>query len=203
MSGDVWLSFVGTKAAIGVTPGPAVMLVLAQGLMPGGRSLWAATGILAVNGLFFVLAALGLGALIATSSEVFVAIKWISCAYLVFAGLRVLMGRSMVFTPGTAAMRSGGQTAWTGALLQLANPNALFFFGAMLPQFVDPRDHLLPQIVTLGATGLTLDFLILMSYGAFAARLGTLVSSPRFGRITSMTAGTLLVAAGVFAATMR
>lgn len=203
MSGSVWMSFVGAKAVISVTPGPAVMLVLAQALLPGGRSFWAASGILLVNGLFFILAALGFGAVLAASTGAFVSVKWLSCAYLVYAGVRAFSGKSSVVSPGVATSRSGGQTCWSGAVLQLANPNAFLFFGAVLPQFVDPHQDYVPQIVTLGATGLVLDFLVLVSYGVLACRIGSLASIGRFRTLTNRAAGSLLVATGVFTAILR
>ena len=180
MSGNLWISFVGAKAAMSVTPGPAVMLVMAHGLAPGRRSLWAAAGILLTNGVFFLLAALGLGALFAASSEAFAIVKWLSCAYLVYVGVRTVRGASSLAASGDEPARSVGQTCWSGALLQLSNPNALLFFGAVLPQFVDPKQHLLPQMCMLGATGLLLDFLVLGAYGAFAAKIGSFASSRRF-----------------------
>jgi len=203
MSGNLWISFVGAKAVMSVTPGPAVMLVLAHGLAPGRRSLWAAAGILLANGVFFLLAALGLGALFAASSEAFAIVKWLSCAYIVYLGVRTFRGTSGLAVSDSGQARSGGQTCWSGALLQLSNPNALLFFGAVLPQFVDPKQHLLPQMCVLGGTGLLLDFLVLAAYGAFAARLGTLASGQRFKQLTSRIAGVLLVVTGVVAAVLR
>jgi homoserine/homoserine lactone efflux protein len=204
MSGNLWISFVGAKAVMSVTPGPAVMLVMAHGLMPGRRSLWAATGILLVNGLFFILAALGLSAIFAASSSVFAAIKWLSCAYLVYAGIRTFIGKSESLSFGMSdGARSSRQTCWSGALLQLSNPNAFLFFGAILPQFVDPRQHFLPQICALGVTGLILDFLVLVAYAAFAARIGALAITPRFRIMTRRIAGVLLILTGCLTAIFR
>ena len=72
MSLNTWLLFAGTEAVLCLTPGPAVLFVLSYGLARGGRaSLWASAGVLAGNGCYFALSALGLGAVLLASYEVF------------------------------------------------------------------------------------------------------------------------------------
>ena len=65
MSGEIWLLFAVTETVLCFTPGPAVLLVLSQGLARGtASSIWANLGILAGNTLYFVLSATSLGALL-------------------------------------------------------------------------------------------------------------------------------------------
>ena len=80
-----------TEFLLCLTPGPAVLLVISQAVKNGFQSsLKGAAGILAGNGIYFVLSALGLGALLMSSATLFQIIKWVGAAYLVFSGLRML-----------------------------------------------------------------------------------------------------------------
>lgn len=68
MSWNVWTLFAVTEAALCLSPGPAVLLVLSQGLARGtAASVWSNLGILAGNALYFAISATGLGALLLTS----------------------------------------------------------------------------------------------------------------------------------------
>jgi homoserine/homoserine lactone efflux protein len=100
------------------------------------------------------------------------------------------------------------QGAWRrfvdGVVLQTANPKALLFFTAFLPQFVDPRESLVVQVAILGVTSEVLEFLVLLGYGALAGRMRLFASRPRSLKVMNRMAGSMLIAAGVgMAATRR
>jgi len=94
-------------------------------------------------------------------------------------------------TATPAADVSGTRILGRGILLQLANPKALIFFTAFLPQFVSPNAPVARQMLILGVTSTVLEFIILCGYGWFASRL-----SGRFTRSINRTAGAMLVACG-------
>jgi len=78
-----------------LTPGPAVLFVFAHGLRYGAaKSIWANLGILTGNAFYFILSATGLAALVKTSHDAFLVVKWIGAGYLVFIGLRMIFGKS-------------------------------------------------------------------------------------------------------------
>ena len=94
MSLEAWLAFCLTETVLCFTPGPAVLLVvsiaLGGGLRPG---LGASLGILAANTLYFAISATGVAAALVASRELFLLLKWVGAAYLVWLGLRLLVGR--------------------------------------------------------------------------------------------------------------
>jgi threonine/homoserine/homoserine lactone efflux protein len=184
-----------------LTPGPAVLFVVAQGLRYGAaRSLWANLGILSGNAFYFALSATGLGALLLASNELFTAVKWAGAAYLVWLGVTTFLGRgAAVAEAGTgdvAPTVSGPRLLGRGFVLQAANPKALVFFTALLPQFIDPRAPVAMQVLVLGASSVVAEFFVLAAYGAFAGRAGRLARRPSFARATNRIAGALLVGAG-------
>ncbi len=195
---DTYWLYVLTEIALSLSPGPAVMLVIAYGLAQGARrSLFASAGILTANALYFALSATGLGALLLASKTFFFVIKWCGAAYLVYLGVSALLGRPSPITVSRAAVRGRGRWSiyTSGLTLQLANPKTLVFFVAILPQFVDPRLPIKAQMMWLAAGSVIPEFFILAAYGFLASRAARLAADPRFARITDRVAGALVLAA--------
>lgn len=192
-----WL-YVATEAALSLSPGPAVMLVIAYGLTLGARrSLPASLGILSANALYFALSATGLGALLLASETFFLLVKWCGAAYLAYLGLAALLGRASPITASSASARgrSPAATYLSGLTLQLANPKTLIFFVAILPQFVDARLPIGAQMLWLAAGSVIPEFFILAGYGLLASRAARIATDERFARITDRAAGILVLAA--------
>jgi homoserine/homoserine lactone efflux protein len=204
MTFETWALFAITETALCFTPGPAVLLVLSQGLTRGtAASVSANLGILAGNACHFALSATGLGAVLLASYELFSAIRWLGAAYLVWLGVSAFVGTSTVLAVGSAAPASPLRTFVNGFVLQVANPKALVFFVALLPQFIDPRGSVLAQVAILGVTSVVIEFFVLLAYGALAGRLTAVAARPRFQTLANRVAGTMLVAAGVSVALQR
>jgi threonine/homoserine/homoserine lactone efflux protein len=200
MTAEAWLLFVLTETVLCLTPGPAVLLVLSQGLTRGiGASVSSNLGILTGNAFYFALSATGLGAVLLASYDLFAAIRWIGAAYLVWLGIMAFVGKSPVLAaaPGPAAPTSRARTFVSGVVLQVANPKALVFFTALLPQFIDPRHGVVGQVVILGVTSVVIEFFVLLAYGVLAGRLTPLAARPRFQTLANRIAGTMLVTAGI------
>ena len=188
-----------TETALCLTPGPAVLFVVSQGLSYGAaRSLWANFGILAANALYFVLSALGLGAVLLTSHSVFLLIRWAGAAYLIFLGLRTFLGKGEAFAefPAPAVKTGlGRRLLLRGVVLQAVNPKSLIFFTALLPQFIDPKGPVGWQVLILGVSSVVVEFFVLCGYGLFAGRAAGLAKEPRYARLTNRLAGACLILA--------
>ncbi len=201
-----WLLFAATEAALSLSPGPAVMLVVACGLSHGWRrSLYATLGILSANALYFALSATGIGSLIAASHDLFTVVRWIGAGYLVYLGLMAIFGKPSPLTISSLAGRpSGGAAIFRSAvLLQMANPKSLLMFVAILPQFIDPGEPIGVQMAILAATSIVPEFFILLGYGVLASRASAWATQPRYARITDRVAGSLVLVAGILVATVN
>jgi homoserine/homoserine lactone efflux protein len=203
---QLWLFFVMTEAVLSMTPGPAVLFVLSQAIKRGpGKSVWGSCGILSANTVYFALSATSLGAVIVASYKLFFLIKWIGAAYLVYLGVSSFFGKRQVLSlpDEKTDLRSGPRILRDGFVLQAANPKALLFFTAILPQFIDAHHNVAFQILVLGISSIVVEFAILHTYGQLAGRALATARNPRFEKITNRVAGSLLIGAGVGLARLR
>jgi threonine/homoserine/homoserine lactone efflux protein len=203
---ETWLLFVITEAVLSITPGPAVLFILAQGIRRGAaKSVWASLGILSANALYFVLSAASLGALIVASYDLFFLIKWAGAAYLVYLGVQCFTSKTSALTlPEEKPHANSSWCIWRdGFLLQGANPKALLFFTAILPQFIEPSYPVVLQILILGASSIVVEFFILLVYGQLAGWTVSIVRSSRFEKISNRMAGGLLIGAALGLARLK
>ena len=205
MSGKLLLVFAVTEFLLSLTPGPAVFLVVSQGMRAGFKpSLRGTLGILTGNAVYFALSALGLGALLLASATLFQAIKWLGAAYLIFVGVKMLISKSESPEADERAVMSRGSLKLfsQGLVTQLSNPKAIVFFTALLPQFVTPGDRMFEQFLILGIVSIAVELPILAAYGWVAERGGKLIPE-RFSSLPDRIAGVFLIGAGVGLASMR
>jgi homoserine/homoserine lactone efflux protein len=206
MTWQIWLAFVVVEAVLCITPGPAVLFVLSQAIQRGpAKSVWGIGGILCANTMYFVLSATSVGAAIVASYKLFFLIKWLSAAYLVYLGLRSIFGKAtiMALPEWSADSHSGLRILRDGFFLQAANPKALLFFTAILPQFIDAHHYVIFQILVLWITSVVVESIILSIYGQLAGRALATARSPRFEKVTNRLAGALLIGAGIGLAALR
>jgi threonine/homoserine/homoserine lactone efflux protein len=120
------------------TPGPGVAAVIARSLAHGSRGAGAfIAGYLVGDLLWFTVAATGLAALAHSAQAVFVAVKYLGAAYLLYLAYRTWS--APVATPAML-LRASEQPPlqlFLGSLsLTLANPKTIAFFLALLPTVV-------------------------------------------------------------------
>src|ERR671912_2851675 len=184
--------FVAAALALLLVPGPAVIYVVARSVERGRL-----TGLVSVLGvelgtlLHVVFAAAGLSAIVVSSAAAFSVVKWLGAAYLVWLGLRQILGRDG--GDEEPALSGGGENRLRifsqSVLVQVLNPKVALFFLAFLPQFVDPsRGAAWTQVVVLGATLATL--------GLFTDGLYALLGGTAGGWIRNQRAGAGLRRAG-------
>jgi homoserine/homoserine lactone efflux protein len=197
MTFQTWLLFCVTETVLCFIPGPAVLFVLATALRRGfAPASVAAAGILAGNTFYFALSATGIAAVIVASQAVFGALKWAGAAYLVWLGLRMLLARTA--EPASAQRHSGGtadKLLGRAFIVQAANPKALVFFIALLPQFINPAASVPWQILILGISSVVIESMVLGLYAALAARARTMTGA-RFSSSLERVGGACLIAAG-------
>lgn len=199
MTIQTWALFCATEAVLSFIPGPAVLYVVSSAIAHGSRAgIVASLSILAANAVYFVLSAMGLGALLIASRPVFIGIKWVGAAYLVYLGLRMLLSRNPEAPESHSEPKRAHHAGvfWNGFVTQISNPKAIIFFAALLPQFINPDQSAARQIAILGCSSVVVEFIVLTVYVAACRAAGRWVTTPRFSAWLVRIAGVLLITAG-------
>jgi threonine/homoserine/homoserine lactone efflux protein len=187
------LPFLAVSAIVVVTPGVDMALVTKSALLHG-RAAARATALGVNLGIFLwtLAAALGLAAVIAASAAAFTAIKLAGALYLVYLGVRALLGSHETLT-----VVAGGSAFRQGLASNLLNPKIAVFFTSLLPQFVDSA-HTSPQdLLLLGLLFNCMGVAWLLTYAELAARGRDLLGRPRVKRALDRLTGVALVGLGV------
>ena len=193
---ETYLAYLAVLAVFFATPpGSSQILIITNSLRHGlRRSLATAAGDLTANTLQILAAGFGLVAIIAASADILVVIKWLGVAYLVWYGIRIFRAEPVPLDRETA-QTSPRKLFTQGFVTSAANPEAVFFFAALFPQFIDPALPLLPQIDILGITYLIVDGAVLVAMGASAERL--LGGLRTRARLLNRLAGSAMIAAAI------
>ena len=204
MTVRVWILFLMMETMACLSPGPAVLLVMSQGLSGGVlASIWSSCGILAANALYFAVSATGIAAILVGSKRLFNFITWVGAAYMVWIGVRTFASSSAAVSASAGVPASSARRFANGFILQISKPGLLLFFVAVLPQFILPGRAIAGQVLILAVTSIVIEFIILGLYGVLAAEIGKLAIGARFVALANRLSGLMLIVAAVAMARSR
>ena len=196
---STWLTFLAATIVVMIAPGPSVTLMVANSLRYGRPAgLANVAGFQAGFAVMVALTLAGLASLIAAMGEWFVWVRLAGAAYLVFLGVKLILGRDDAHGAAPPKPPRGGFFAQAMAV-EVSNPKALLFFGAFFPQFIDPAGSAPLQILIMGLTSMAVAAITDTIYVLAAARVATGLSSGRT-RLMRWASGSLLVAGGLWLA---
>jgi threonine/homoserine/homoserine lactone efflux protein len=201
---DYWL-FVVTGIVLNLTPGQDTFYILGSSIAYGRRiGLASALGIGAGCIVHTLAAALGLSAILATSSTAFTAVKLAGAAYLVYLGIRALTTRADAISAlHQSASMSAGLAFRRGVVTNVLNPKVALFFLALLPQFIDSASPTkVGAFLALGLTFIATGTLWCLFLAVAAAHIrGFFIEHPHALANLSRASGALFVFLGLRLAT--
>jgi threonine/homoserine/homoserine lactone efflux protein len=204
MTLETWLAFVVAAAVLLVIPGPTVTLVVGYALGVGQRAAWATVvGVALGDFTAMTLSLLGLGAVLAASSALFTALKWLGAGYLVYLGVKLWRAEPVIDGLNGAAevrsrdSRSGYAILGHAFAVTALNPKSILFFVAFVPQFVNPAAPVVPQLIVLELTFVAMAALNAGLYAALAGRARRLVRRPAVLKAVNRVGGGILIGAGL------
>jgi homoserine/homoserine lactone efflux protein len=196
---DLYLAYIAACFLIAIIPGPTVTVIIANSLAHGTRA-----GLLNVGGtqlglgLMMLVLVVGLSSVIAAMGSLFEVLRWAGAAYLVWLGYKLLRAPDALGERGAAPAPRGGFFL-QGFLVMMANPKGLLWFGAFIPQFVDPKGDYVAQIVLLGVSAMAVALVSDGAYALLIGRAGALLSKKRV-RLVSRLSGGFLIGGGIWLA---
>jgi threonine/homoserine/homoserine lactone efflux protein len=195
--------FLIAAAVLLVTPGPAVLYVVARSLDQGRWAGIVSTLGINVATLFHVAAAtLGVSALLVRSALAFSVVKYAGAAYLLYLGVRKLREKEDAQGASVVKQKKLTRVFYEGMLVNLTNPKTALFFFAFLPQFVDPaRGSTALQFFLFGAIFVVMAIISDSAYALLAGSLGGwLRGHLGFLRVQRYLSGSVYLGMGVVTA---
>ncbi|MDI1328076.1 MAG: LysE family translocator [Brevundimonas sp.] len=199
----LYLTFLGVMTVMAITPGPANIFSVANGVQRGkAGALLGVVGMNAATLVWFAAAALGLGALVIAFPQVFRLISIGGALYVAWLGVNALRGAFRTAAdPDAPTVRMGRSALVDGFMVQIANPKAVLFFTAVLPPFLDVNRPAAPQLALFAVATIGMDVLSMSAYGLGGAALARRMGEPRFRKGFALMTGLLLLAAAVLIVT--
>ncbi|MDX1414935.1 MAG: LysE family translocator [Candidatus Promineifilaceae bacterium] len=195
--------FISAAVLLLITPGPAVLYIIARSLEQGRLAgIISTLGIATASATHVLFAALGLSALLLQSALAFTIVKYLGAAYLIYLGIKTLLSKSEAHAVDISETRSLKRIFSQGFIVNLLNPKTALFFLAFLPQFVSSeRGSVTTQILILGAIFVTLAIFSDGMYAIVAGSAGNwLTGNLRIAKLQKNIAGTIYILLGLTAA---
>jgi len=202
---ELFAAFALATTALILMPGPIVTLVIANSIAHGSR-----TGVTTVLGasvgtaVLVAAGTIGLTAMMAYLSDVFVWVRWAGVAYLAYLGLkhwRAMIGAVRAEEIATVPGAKG--VFWQGALIGATNPKTVLFYVAFFPQFLDAGLPAGPQLVVMSVAFVVIGLTFDGSYALLAGRIRPWLVGAKRARIRNGLTGTLLIGTSIGLALTR
>jgi threonine/homoserine/homoserine lactone efflux protein len=194
------LLFVSAALVLLAIPGPAVFYVTSRSIGHGrSAGLISALGIGVGTLLHVAAAALGLSALLMSSSIAFSAVKYLGAAYLIYLGIQKIVREESIAPSEQSAQIQLSRIFGQGIVVNVLNPKTALFFFAFLPQFVDvSRGRVAGQILFLGLLFAVMGVLSDSVWALFAGTLAhALKRNTRWTRTQRYVSGGMLISLGL------
>lgn len=203
MTPAVFATLATTVAVVAVTPGPAATAIVARAITDGARpALAIAAGVVTGDLIFLGLAVAGMTTAAKSLGEFFTVLQYVGAAYLLWQGIQLWRASPRV----AMAERTGHEShVWrnygAGLLLMFGHVQAMLFYAALLPGFVDLSALTAQDLALLagmvfaifGGTG--------AAYAIAAARARRFFANERAQRAIHRVAAALMFIAAILVAT--
>jgi homoserine/homoserine lactone efflux protein len=160
------------SGAASLVPGPSMLFVMGQTIWRSSRS-----GAAALAGIQFgyiwwwVLAALGLGALAVSFPAAFRLLAVAGVLYLAWLGVSALRHAGKAESGPVRTAKPSAHAFRDGVLVAMSNPKSLIYIVALLPPFVDAKRPVVPQLALLAVIAMAIDVAFGTLYIATGSRL--------------------------------
>ncbi|UOQ44957.1 LysE family translocator [Halobacillus salinarum] len=198
-SGVHWKALVPAAFVMASIPGANQLLSFRNGLRQGTAvAIYASGGRFTAFALMIGAVALGLSALLETSTLIFILLKWVGVLYLAWLGISTLVSSKKEYTDDEPASSPEKRSALGFAkqefLVAAANPKALLLFTVFLPQFIEAGGHGTGgQIILAGAAYILIEALCATVYAFIGGKMrATGLSGKMKKRLDRITGGSLL-----------
>jgi threonine/homoserine/homoserine lactone efflux protein len=202
MSFETWWTFLIGSILICASPGPNMLQVLSCSVKYGFRkSVYTMAGCLSAISLLIIISILGTGALLTASPDLFLILRYLGAAYLIYIGIRSCFnkGTKMSLKTGELSDRISGKDIFKkGFFVGISNPKAMLFAMAFFSQFIDISKPYISQFVLLFLTFVMIECSCYVIYALFGKAISRLLKKEKALRIFNFIIGLIFIGFGVF-----
>ncbi len=200
MSLELWIAFVATSATLLALPGPTVILITNYAMNQGRRTGFATIPGVALGDFTAMTASLlGAGAILATSATLFMVLKIVGAAYLIWLGFKLWRSKPALNDLATLTPKKNMWSMfWTSYVVTALNPKGIVFFVAFIPQFVDTSRPVFTQFAILEATFVTMAAINIGLWILLTDKFRSYFKKPGIIRSINKTGASFLMGAGIF-----
>ncbi|OEF25104.1 threonine transporter RhtB [Vibrio rumoiensis 1S-45] len=194
-------AFIPTFFFVSITPGMCMTLALTLGMSIGiKKTLWMMAGELVGVALVATSAVIGVAAIMLNYPGLFVALKWIGGAYLMWIGINMWRNKGKMSLNLDAADQptERWQLVSQGFITAIANPKGWAFMISLLPPFINVDKSVPHQMVVLIGIILSTEFIAMMAYATGGKSLRIFLSKGDNVRFLNRIAGTLMIGVGIW-----
>ncbi len=189
-----------------IIPGPSMILALTHGIQYGTKkTIASAMGNVLVTLIQALISVAGLGTILMASSSVFIIVKYLGSAYLIFLGIKTFFNKNNQLEVDNVASKiennSTRKMFLQSIFVTASNPKAILFFAAIFPQFITTETTFILQSFVLLGLACLIAFICFMIYALGGQRVFSLISKSKIGKYLDKILGITFIGAGVGLAT--
>lgn len=205
MTIETWATFVAIVVVFALIPGPTVILVIAQAVNNGKKSvLPLVAGVLCGDFVAMSLSLLGLGAILAASATLFLILKWFGVVYLIYLGIKTWREKPKINDVSFKEINVSKANMFKSSFVVTAlNPKGIIFFVTFLPQFINPEFEALPQLFILMFTFLGVVSFTITSFALISGSISHKIQNYHARRKLNKIGGSALIGAGLMTSVMQ
>ena len=196
--------FIPTFFIVSVTPGMCMTLAMTLGMSYGVRTtMWMMWGELLGVASVALAAVIGVSTVMLSYPQVFVLLKWLGGAYLIWLGINMWRSKGKLAITNENLKEqtvSRFELFNQGFITAIANPKGWAFMVSLLPPFINPELAMAPQLSLLILVILLSEFICMMLYASGGKTLAKLLSSKTNVQLLNKVSGSLMMAVGVWLA---
>ncbi|MGS0727437.1 LysE family translocator [Shewanella sp. 0m-11] len=204
MSIEIWLAFVVASSVLTLIPGPCVLLVISQSITKGmPAALLCIVGDVFGGIVLMMLSLVGVGAILATSTTLFVILKWLGVTYMAYLGYcQIIEAKNTAPNIDTYKKKASNISSFkSGFIASSLNPKAIAFYMAFLPQFTNPEGDTFLQFTILIITSSVVVGGILACYALLASNASKVFKYEKSKKYFGFTGGGFLIGSSMYMAT--
>lgn len=197
MNTGILIAFIAGMLVLSASPGPGVLASVAKAVSDGFReSLFLIGGLASGDVIFLLLAVFGMSAVSQITGEMFFIIKIAGGIYLIFLGIKLFKGKSMVYESRKIKNKGRLNTYLSGFMVTMGNPKPILFYASVVPTIVNLKKVGAADTVIMAIVIISVSFLVIGTYCYLASYSRKYFMKNKFNKNINKLAGAIMCAAG-------